>query len=279
MRTAPGWWKCLISMGPTMTPLLEAALNGARPLEEHPGVPRTPDQIAAEARAACDAGAGVLHLHVYDLNGIETFDASSVAATLQAVRWACPGVPISLTTSAAVEPDPARRFDLVSAWNHLPDLVTANQGEEEILELCGLLLGRGVGIEAGLLSCTDASAFVASGIAGRCERVLVEPLDADVDEALAHGAAIESILASARITLEQIHHGDGIASWAVSVRALARGHGMRTGLEDTTVLPDGRLAADNGQLTRVAAGLLQLPISLVDQPSQKLAPRHGIGLP
>ncbi len=34
----------------------------------------------------------------------------------------------------------------------MSDLVTANQGEPGIVELCELLLSRGVGIEAGLLS-------------------------------------------------------------------------------------------------------------------------------
>jgi uncharacterized protein (DUF849 family) len=53
-----------------------------------------------------------------------------------------------------------------------------------------------------------------------------------------------------------VHHGDGIASWAVNERALRRGHGMRTGLEDTPVLPDGQLAADNAALVRAAAALM-----------------------
>ena len=43
---------------------------------------------------------------------------------------------------------------------------------------------------------------------------------------------------------EQMHHGEGIASWAVSERALHRGHGMRTGLEDVLVLPDGQPAPE-----------------------------------
>jgi uncharacterized protein (DUF849 family) len=42
----------------------------------------------------------------------------------------------------------------------------------------------------------------------------------------------------------------------VSVRGLARGHGIRTGLEDTVYLPDGRLAQDNATLTRIAAAMI-----------------------
>ncbi|MGH3105401.1 MAG: 3-keto-5-aminohexanoate cleavage protein [Gaiellaceae bacterium] len=175
---------------------------------------------------------------------------------MRAVRASCPGVPISLTTSAGIESDPRRRLELVVGWTELPELVTANQGEAGILELCEHLVDRGVGIEAGLLSLGDAEAFVRAGVAERCVRALVEPLDADPAEAVAHAAAIEQVLVGAGITLEQVHPGDGVASWAVSARALARGHGIRTGLEDTTVLPDGRPAADNAALVRAAAAMM-----------------------
>lgn len=56
--------------------------------------------------------------------------------------------------------------------------------------------------------------------------------------------------------LRAVHHGEGIASWAVNERALRRGHGIRTGLEDTTVLPDGRPAPDNAALVRAAVALV-----------------------
>jgi uncharacterized protein (DUF849 family) len=67
---------------------------------------------------------------------------------------------------------------------------------------------------------------------------------------------MEEIVAAAGISLEQVHHGDGIASWAVNRRALERGHGIRTGLEDTPVLPDGSLAPDNAALVRRAAAMI-----------------------
>lgn len=105
---------------------------------------------------------------------------------------ACPGVPVSLSTSAEIEPDPRRRRQLVVNWNVLPDLVTANQGEDAIVELCEDLMARGVGIEAGVLSLADAEAFVRSRLAECCVRVLVEPLDADPQEAVGHAAAIKA---------------------------------------------------------------------------------------
>jgi uncharacterized protein (DUF849 family) len=238
------------------SPLLEVALNGARSAAEHPRIPRTPDELAEQCRAAVDAGAQVLHLHPYDTAGRETLAASPCAAAVRAVRAACPRVPVSLSTSAAIEPDPRRRLELADSWTLVPELVTANQGEDGIVELCEYLITRGVGIEAGLLCLADVEAFVRSGLADRCVRALIEPLDADPDDAVAHAAAMEQVLIDAGISLQQVHHGDGIASWAVNRRALGRGHGIRTGLEDTTVLEDGQLADDNAALVRAAAALI-----------------------
>src|SRR5437763_7727759 len=159
---------------------------------------------------------------------------------LRAVRATSPRVPISGTTAAYLEPDPEQRLAAIAEWTELPDLVTANQGEEGVVELCEHLLERGVGIEAGLLSLADAEAFVESPIAARCTRVLIEPLDADPEVAVAHAAAMENVVAQAGVTLEQVHHGDLIASWAVSERGARGGHGVRTGLEDTTGCPTER---------------------------------------
>jgi len=228
---------------------VQAALNGDR---DHPATPRAPAELAAEATAAVLAGARSLHLHAYDDDGAETLAAEPCAAALRAVRAACPGVEISLSTSAAIETDPERRYALVRRWQELPDLVSANQGEEGIVELCELLIARGVGIEAGLLSVEDAEVFVARGAAKQYARALVEPLEADPEAALSTGTAIEQTLARGGVRLEQIHHGDGIASWAVNRRAVARGHSIRTGLEDTPVLPDGRMATGNGELVTAA---------------------------
>jgi len=236
------------------TIFLQAALNGDR---IHPAAPRNPAAIAEAARSAVDAGAQSVHVHAIDDAGRETLDGTACARVLRAIRALCPGTPISLTTSAAIVGDPGERFRVVEAWEDMPDLVTANQDEPGIVELCELLLSRGVGIEAGLLSIEGARAFVRSGLAGRCRRVLVEPLDTDPDAAVQHAARMEDIVASAGISLEQVHHGYGIACWAVNRRGLERGHGIRTGLEDVTLLPDGKPARDNADLVAAAARLIR----------------------
>ena len=123
--------------------------------------------------------------------------------------------------------------------------------------MCELLLSRGVEVEAGLLSVDDARAFVRAGSAGRCRRVLIEPLDAEPEIALRHAAEMEDIVVSAGIAIEQVHHGYGMACWAINRRALERGHGIRTGFEDITQLPDGTPARDNAELVAAAAELIR----------------------
>ena len=236
------------------TIFLQAALNGDR---IHPAAPRNPTAIARAARAAVDAGAHSVHVHAFYDAGRETLEGAACAKVLRAIRSLCPEIPISLTTSAAIVADPRERFRILEAWTVMPDLVTANQGEPGIVELCELLLSRGVGIEAGLLSIEDARAFVGSGLADRCRRVLIEPLDDDPGAAVQHAAKMEDIVIAAGITLEQVHHGYGIACWSVNQRGLDRGHGIRTGLEDVTLLPDGKQARDNADLVAAAALLIR----------------------
>jgi len=233
---------------------LQAALNGDR---LHPAAPRTPAQIARDAHAAVDAGAQSVHVHAFDDAGRETLDGIVCAKVLRAIRALCKDTPISLTTSATIVGVPMQRLRIVEAWEEMPDLVTANQGEPGIVELCELLLSRGVGIEAGLLTIDDARAFVRSGLADKCCRVLIEPLEDDPGIALQHAAEMEEVVLSAGIQLEQVHHGYGIACWAVNRRALERGHGIRTGFEDVTLMPDATLARGNADLVAAAVCLIR----------------------
>jgi uncharacterized protein (DUF849 family) len=234
-------------------PVLQACLNGLR---DHPAAPRRPDALAADARTAVEAGAACFHVHAYGRDGRESLAPEPVAETLLALRAACPGIPISLSTASYIEPDPERRLAFVESWTELPDAVTANMSEDRILELCDLAIARGVGVEAGLLSADDARAFISSGMASRSVRALVEALDEDEAEAVARAEAIEDVLAEAGIRVEQVHHGLGMASWAIQRRAAGRGHGIRAGLEDLTVLPDGRGAAGNSDILAAAAAIL-----------------------
>ena len=58
--------------------LIKACLNGGTSRAEHPSVPQTPGELAAEAVAAVRAGAGAVHLHPRDPSGAQTLDPEAV---------------------------------------------------------------------------------------------------------------------------------------------------------------------------------------------------------
>ncbi|WP_198411092.1 3-keto-5-aminohexanoate cleavage protein [Microbacterium suaedae] len=68
--------------------ILKACLNGARLPSEHPSLPTTPSELAANAVAAGAAGAEAVHVHVKDAAGIDTLAAEPLAETLAAIRRA-----------------------------------------------------------------------------------------------------------------------------------------------------------------------------------------------
>src|SRR4051794_16387087 len=233
--------------------LIKACLNGSREPGAHPALPLTPTQLAAAARDAAVAGAGALHIHPRRADGSQSFAADDVAAAVMAVRVACPGMPVGGTTAAWVEPDPARRLALVQSWSLGPDFVSVNFSEEGTEQLCAALLEAGIGIEAGLASADDARLLIASGLAGRCVRLLIEPDDqVTIADALAAAQAIETLLDQADIRTPRLLHGFEASVWPLLDLALRRSYDTRIGFEDTLTLPDGSPARDNAQLVATA---------------------------
>lgn len=238
-----------------MAPHLQACLNGSRVPGEHPALPMSADELAAEAALAWSAGAHGVHVHPRDADGRETLAPGICAETVAAIRIAAPQLEISLSTGAFIEPDPERRIACVHAWTVLPDTASVNLSEAGAEELCTALHHRGVPVEAGLAGVSDAQRFIASGQAGRCRRVLVEVGDADPAEAVAHAARIDAVLDEAMVVPARLHHGEGRATWAVLVAAMRAGRDVRIGLEDTLVLPDGTPAPGNEAMVRAASEL------------------------
>jgi uncharacterized protein (DUF849 family) len=249
----------MASSASTRPLLLQACLNGSRRLEDHPAVPVSPEQLAAAATDAVAAGAAALHIHQRDADGAQTLAAEPCGRALLAIRSACPGVPVGLTTGAWIEADPERRLELVAAWEVLPDYCSVNLVELGSLRLIELLLERGIGVEAGLWTVADAEELLESGLADRCVRLLLEVMEADTEEALAEVAAMERLLDSSDCEVPQLQHGEAGTTWPVLLRALESGRDMRIGLEDTLTLPDGRRAAGNGELVAAAVALASVP--------------------
>src|SRR5438270_13093282 len=109
--------------------LLQACLNGNRSREEHPAVPVTPSQLAADAPRALAVGASELHVHPRGPDGRDTVEPGPVVDAVRAIRAACPGVPLGVTTGLwTTGGDPERRLASVEAWEELPAYASVNLG-------------------------------------------------------------------------------------------------------------------------------------------------------
>jgi len=220
-------------------------------------MPVSPQALAAAARGAVAAGAAELHVHPRLPDGAETLAAAPCAEAIEEIRAACPGVPVGVTTGAWIDPDPRNRLLQIARWEIKPDYGSVNFSEPGALELCEWLTRHGIGIEAGLATTADAGAFITSGVAAQCLRILVEVGEEDPGAAIGVARAIDAVLDKAGITVRRLHHGVGQTTWAVLDAALDRGRDIRVGFEDTVHLPDGRPARDNAELVAAAVDLVR----------------------
>lgn len=230
--------------------MIKAALNGGRSKAEHPAVPITPEELAADAVACAAAGAGAIHLHARDAAGAETIDPVVVNEVARLVREAS-GLPVGVSSAPWIEPDPVRRLELLRGWRE-PDFGSALFGDAGAVSLAAAFLSQGLGVEAAVLTVGDVDRLAASGLADRMLRVIVEPVTEDVDQALAECAAMHAALDRHGIEVPRLQHGMGAACWPLAFDALARGYDTRMGFEDVLVDPGGAAVRGNADLITAA---------------------------
>lgn len=233
--------------------LVQACINGARDVTEHPGLSADASLAAADAARAVAAGAQEIHVHPKDAEGRDTLGADAVAAWLRALRSACPEVPIGVTTGAWIEPDVEKRLALIAEWTELPDHASVNWHETGADRVAALLLSRGVGVEAGIWDATGLDAWSGSPSRAECTRVLIELPDEAAEVVRRHA---EGLIAHVRLdepSMPILLHGEQRSAWPALALAAELGCDSRIGLEDTLVLPDGRSAPDNAALVRAAS--------------------------
>jgi uncharacterized protein (DUF849 family) len=238
--------------------MLIACLNGGATRADHPAVPLTPHELADSARSVAAAGAQAVHIHPRSAAGEQSLAPSDVLPAVAAIR-AATGLPVGVTTGIwTVSGDVSRRLALVAGWTgpDKPDFASINVNEPGIDDLADLLIADlGIPVEAGVWTVRDVDLLAASSLAGRASWILLEPTSQVGSEAVAVTAAASSALRALGITVPQVHHGYGLATWDVIRWAVAAGFDVRVGLEDTTVLPDGTVAAGNADLVAAAAHL------------------------
>jgi uncharacterized protein (DUF849 family) len=232
--------------------LLKVAIKGKGMPDEHPAIPITPSQQACQAAIAITAGARAIHVHPRDSTGRESLECSNIAATLEAIRTACPGTPVGVSTGAWIVPEIDRRLALIDQWKMLPDFASVNFHEPGAEKTCRLLLEKGVQVEAGIWNHQAAYLFQQSGLSSQCLRILIEPAQ-EPWGAKKRLQEIESLLQD--VVGSRLLHGFGASTWEFVALARRGRYDTRIGLEDTLTLPDGTLAKDNGELVAAARQL------------------------
>jgi uncharacterized protein (DUF849 family) len=228
---------------------LKACLNGNRPASR---APATPAELATAGAAAVEVGAEALHVHPRSAAGLESLAADDVGAALTAIRAACPGVPVGVSTGLWITGgDAARRAALVAGWQVRPDFASVNVHEEGFADLVRHLAAAGVGVEAGVWSPAGVDRLAGLPV----DRVLVEIVGTPAADAVPAADAILARLDHAGSTTERLLHGEEEACWPLIAYAGLLGLPTRIGLEDTLTLPDGTVAADNAVLVRRALRL------------------------
>ena len=233
--------------------LLKAAINGRRAPSEHPAIPITPSRQAREATIAVAAGAGAIHVHPRNSDGRESLASDDLAATLDAIRAACPAIPIGVSTGAWIVPDADLRLTLIDRWNVLPDFASINIHEPGALQVFQLLLEKGVEVEAGIWNAEAAQLLRHSGFSDRCLRILIEPAQ-EPGDAMKRLGEIERILVDT--DGPRLLHGFETSAWEFIALASRRGYQTRIGFEDTLALPEGNRAEDNGELVARACQIM-----------------------
>ncbi len=258
--------------------ILTCALTGVlTDPKQHP-VPVTPAQMAAEARDAYNAGAAIMHVHIRrqeeGMGHLPSWDPEVVWEVTEAIRAACPGVIINLTTGVIgkdisgpaecirrCKPEIAAcnagtlnylkiKEDGRWAW---PPMIFDNPVEKvkaflDVMKETGTLpefecfdvgIARSVAMyqKAGMTDHVDYNLVmgVASGMPADAE------LLAWLSKQLVPGVTWQTTL----IGRQEI--------WPVHQATANLGGMLRTGLEDTFYLPDGSRAKGNGVLIEALA--------------------------
>ena len=250
------------------------ALTGVLTDPAHHPVPVTAAEMARSAKEAFDAGAAVMHIHFRQqgpgMGRFPSWDPDVAAEITQAIRDACPGVVINMTTGVMGD-------DLSGPLSCLertrPEMAALNAGSLNYLRLRKndtwawppILFDNPVAkIEA------FAKAMHATGTVPECEcfdagivrsvglfeRVGLLHAPVHVSFVMGVASGMPAKPAWLPLLIEELPEGAhwqviGIGReevWPLHRRAAELGGHLRTGVEDTFYLPSGERTRGNGEL-------------------------------
>jgi len=240
--------------------------------KQHP-VPVTVQQMAASAKEAFDAGAVIMHLHYRNqsegLGHMPTWEPEICAEITQAVREACPGVIINMSTgvmgldvSGPVEAMKRVRPEIAACNAGSLNYLKVRRGgtwawppltfDNPVSKVQAMLDAMGEVSAMPEFECFDVGIvrsvglFADTGMATRPHYNFVMgvasgmPADPRLLPLLLDYRRADCTWEVTAIGRQEV--------WAVHRRAAELGGALRTGVEDTFYLPNGERARGNGEL-------------------------------
>ena len=229
-------------------------MNGARDVDFHPALPLKVEAMARDGASCVAAGAAELHLHPRGPDRRESLGPTAMNATVLALRRACPGTLIGVSTAEWIERDEARTLASIDAWDELPDYASINLGEHAAPAVMEKLRRCGIAIEAGLACVADAERLVKLDFGKRVLRILIEICEQNIGEALTVADGIVAVLDRAELRRPLALNLNGLDAtvWQFITLAADRRWSTRVGLEDGSLLPGGAIASGNAALVAAA---------------------------
>jgi 3-keto-5-aminohexanoate cleavage enzyme len=257
--------------------MLTCALSGGI-ATGNPNQPVNRDDVVAEAVAAAQAGASILHIHARSTNGEMTQTSEDYLAIKQAIREQVGDIVLNFSTGGELDASAAERRQPLLAQ---PELATLNCGSmnfglgDEVLmnprslivELAEEMAQRGIAPE---YECFDLGmASTAAGLARSASAApgMMHMLFGVIGGAPASAAAIslfaELVPAGVPWTATAIPR-----HFPMMAHTLALGGHIRTGLEDVVFVAPGEYAESNAQLVTRAKILCEAIGRPVATPAQ-----------
>lgn len=248
--------------------MIMVAPNGARRGKtDHPALPLTAAELAAQVSACAAAGAAAVHLHVRDGEGRHSLDPDLYREATAAIRIAAPGVVIQVTTEAAGRYDPAEQIECVRALRPeavslaVRELIPDQASEHEAQAFLAWMAENRIAPQFILYTPAEATRLidlVDRGVIPFARPFLLFVLGrytAGQQSSPADLGPFVAALGDRDFPWAMCAFGRREAACALAAARLG-GH-VRVGFENNLHLPDGTLAPDNAALVGATADLLR----------------------
>ena len=270
--------------------IITCALSGvAANRDQCAAIPYTPEEYAAEAKRARDAGASVVHIHARYPDGTPSYRVEEYRSITQSILAESPDLIINYSTGAVGIPMEERVHQITALK---PELGALNMGSmnyanyskkrrslifdfvfanpfEDITYLLEQMRSVGVKPEC---ECFDTGHI--GNVMPLIDMGLIDlPIQFSLILGVLGGAPADArTLAHMATLLPEPSTWEVIAisrkQWTLVSAAASLGGNVRVGLEDNFYLPKGEMASSNGDLVEAAAQLVELSGRTVADPAE-----------